>query len=222
MQKVSSEFAVTLIVILVIFLGGLIWLEGHRSWDGRSPEGFSDELAMPNEMPVREKNKEREMPAKNNKNVPVEIKSSAFDWKTYEHEKLRLRVSCPAEYMPNVDVDKAGEQVFSVRKMGDTEKECTAEGCALSVKVSEPTVLGKKAKTPEEFTTALKELGTEFTETTIDGNIAYKYDTNMYVSFLRDGDAYSRYDFTVQDAKLGSQILSTFRFPQVTAEISLQ
>lgn len=201
MKKVSSEFAIVLILILSIFLGGIIWIQGTGSW---GDENFSARGTAQITMPRNEGDKKMNEPS-------LKGGPSLSNWKTYEHEKLGVRVSCPEGYSPQVDVDKQNEQVFSVRKIG--EKKCDEGTCALSVSVVDSEMLGKKAKTPEEFVDTFRREGKKFLETVIGGEVAYRYDNdNAYVVFLQNDNTYERYDFLIKEKNMGEKILETFKF----------
>jgi hypothetical protein len=147
--------------------------------------------------------------------------TKSVNWKTYQDDKLGLRIGCPIEYRPQVDRDTKSGYVFSVRKNGNgtSSEDCESDVCALSVKVSNTEMLGKKAKSPKEFTEALTEQGKEFSEVTIDGRTAYRYDEgNSIVSFLETEEGYVRYDFSVKDMTVGDVILASFKFPTSSSQ----
>lgn len=217
MKSVILEFSVAGIIILVIFLGGLLWLNGMNM---QEDEGSLRQSFVMNGGGINNETQ----PMKDVKKLPNA--KTEDQWKTYEHEKLGFRLSCSNKYLPQADVDEEGNVAFFVRNIADEiEGSCNDEccNCALSVQIRDVKHLGNLAKDPETLVQALNEKGMDFSETVIDGQRAYKYaEGGIYVVFFQEDAGYMRYDFLVSDSEMGEKILDTFKFPPILSQATLQ
>lgn len=208
MQKISSGFGIAVVLVIAIFFGGLLFLVSKSFSVGDTSFSGGDGV------------KRLHANKGSRKKAPAESGSgeSVSDWKMYENEKFRFRLRCPEGYVP----ETVGDNTYSVlRNSGDTKG---SSGSGFQVFVTEAGTFKKnQAINPKEYTDAVKKKKESFSETMLDGRVAYQKESaenKTVVVFLeKTNGLFDRYDFTVS-GELGERILKTFIFPktEVVAE----
>jgi hypothetical protein len=215
--KISSEFALLLVLTLAVFVGLAAWIGGHY---------WVDSDYSVNQPVVRSKaSAVSSSDASNGSDDAPKLESrpvaDAPDWKVHKDQRYGFEVQYPSDYEAHLGDWSTNDPTFYIKNPRKDINKGLQKKFAFSLNVNENLLRGYDGtfKDPEEWLKNEERSGVSYIKTAVDGRVAYKkasqdsHDSEEeYIVFINNGSSYDMYGFFLKPDDIGRDILSTFKF----------